>query len=106
MIKRVLINLIENSSKYSPGRTDIVVSASRIPGAVQFCVDDNGPGIPEGFKEHIFEKFNRVNAYSTRKGLGLGLAFCRLAVTAHGGKIWVENKPETGSRFIFTIPVG
>ncbi len=106
MIKRVLINLIENASKYSPARTAIVVTASRIPGAVQFCVDDNGPGIPEGFKEHIFEKFNRVNAYSTRKGLGLGLAFCRLAVTAHGGKIWVENKPETGSRFIFTIPVG
>jgi len=105
MIKRVLINLIENASKYSPARTDIIVSARRVPGAVEFSVDDDGPGIPDSFKEHIFEKFNRVNSYSTRKGLGLGLAFCRLAVTAHGGKIWVENKPEIGSRFIFTIPI-
>ncbi len=105
MIKRVLINLIENASKYSPSRSEILVTANHVSGSVEFCVDDNGPGIPEDFKERIFEKFNRVNSFSTRKGLGLGLAFCRLAVTAHGGKIWVENKPEMGSRFIFTIPI-
>lgn len=105
MIKRVLINLIENASKYSPSRSSIQVSAAQIDGFVAFTVDDNGPGIPEGFKEHIFDKFSRVNSMSTRKGLGIGLAFCRLAVTAHGGKIWVENLSEGGSRFTFTIPV-
>jgi PAS domain S-box-containing protein len=104
MIKRVLINLIENASKYSPSRSHIQISADQIDGFVRFTVDDNGPGIPEGFKEHIFDKFSRVNSVSNRKGLGIGLAFCRLAVTAHGGKIWVEDLPEGGSRFVFTIP--
>jgi PAS domain S-box-containing protein len=105
MIKRVLINLIENASKYSPSKSKIKVSADRVEGFVRFTVDDNGPGIPDGFEEHIFDKFSRVNSVSTRKGLGIGLAFCRLAVIAHGGKIWVENLYPTGSRFTFTIPV-
>jgi len=105
MIKRVLINLIENASKYSPSHSQILVSATLAEDEIRFTVDDNGPGIPEAYKDVIFEKFSRVNVSPTRKGLGLGLAFCRLAVNAHGGKIWVENRPEKGSSFVFTLPV-
>jgi PAS domain S-box-containing protein len=105
MIKRVLINLIENASKYSPSHSQILVSATQAENEIRFTVDDSGPGIPEAYKDIIFDKFSRVNVSPTRKGLGLGLAFCRLAVNAHGGKIWVENRPEKGSSFIFTLPV-
>ena len=55
--------------------------------------------------ERIFEKFARVERKGRSKGLGLGLAFCRLAVEAHGGKIWVESGPEQGSAFYFTLPL-
>ena len=67
-------------------------------------VEDTGQGIPPESREYIFEKFARLQGERFPKGLGLGLAFCRLAVQAHGGKIWVENPPGSGSRFMFTLP--
>lgn len=105
MIRRVLINLIENASKYSPSKTVIQVGASVKDNTACFWVDDKGPGIPENSSDRIFDKFTRIYGQSMSKGLGLGLAFCRLAVQAHGGKIWVENLPDGGSRFIFSLPV-
>lgn len=71
----------------------------------RFWVRDNGPGIPPEAFESIFEKFNRLQGDRYPKGLGLGLAFCRLAVRAHGGKIWVESAPGQGSHFIFLLPL-
>lgn len=105
MIRRVLINLVENASKYSPSKTVIQIGASSEGKMVILWVDDNGSGVPEESREQIFEKFTRLYNQSVNKGLGLGLAFCRLAVQAHGGKIWVENLPDGGSRFSFTLPV-
>lgn len=105
MIRRVLINLLDNASKYSPSKTIIRIGTGNGGNEVTFWVDDSGPGIPVESREHIFEKFTRIYGQSSSKGLGLGLAFCRLAVQAHGGKIWVEDLPEGGSRFIFTLPV-
>jgi two-component system, NtrC family, sensor histidine kinase KinB len=67
-------------------------------------VQDSGPGIPASEQEHIFDKFIRLQTDRFPKGIGLGLAFCRLAVQAHGGEIWVESEEGAGSRFIFTIP--
>jgi signal transduction histidine kinase len=67
-------------------------------------VSDNGPGIPPEDQERIFEKFARMQRKGRPKGLGLGLAFCRLAVEAHGGRIWVESEPDQGSSFYFTLP--
>jgi signal transduction histidine kinase len=70
-------------------------------------VKDNGPGIPASEQKHIFEKFAKLKVRAERRpsGLGIGLAFCRIAVQAHGGKIWVESQEGNGSRFIFTLPM-
>jgi two-component system, NtrC family, sensor histidine kinase KinB len=105
MIRRVLINLLENATKYSPSNGTVEVGSSFKDQMVSIWVEDSGPGIPDEAKDIIFDKFTRLKVEHAPKGLGLGLAFCRLAVQAHGGKIWVESKFGEGSRFIFTLPV-
>jgi signal transduction histidine kinase len=55
--------------------------------------------------ERIFDKFTRLNRAGNPKGIGLGLAYCRLAVEGHGGRIWVENIPNLGARFCFSLPI-
>jgi signal transduction histidine kinase len=67
-------------------------------------VADTGPGIPEELRKDLFEKF--VTGKHRNRGSGLGLAFCRLAVEAHGGEIWVDTSEEKGSVFRFTLPFG
>ena len=107
MIRRVLINLLENAIKFSKTETDIEIGASKDGGSVEFWVKDSGPGIPPSDHKHIFEKFARLKTPGDHRpaGLGVGLAFCRIAVQAHGGKIWVESEEGKGSRFIFSLPV-
>lgn len=105
MIRRVMINLLENATKFTPTGGKIGMGAQPEGKFVKVWVEDDGLGIPPEMKEFIFEKFTRLKVEGTPKGVGLGLAFCRLAVEAHGGKIWVEPKPERGSRFIFTLPI-
>ena len=68
-------------------------------------VEDTGPGVPQEKRKSIFEKYTRLHGVNSATGYGLGLAYCRLAVEGHGGRIWVEDAPETGSRFAFAIPV-
>lgn len=105
MIRRVLINLLENASKFSPDGTELEIGARNSDGLLTFWVKDQGPGIPPESREIIFEKFSRLQGARSTKGLGLGLAFCRLAVLAHGGKIWVESESGQGSTFLFSLPV-
>jgi signal transduction histidine kinase len=104
MMRRVLTNLLENSVKFTPNGSIIKIGAAAKNKNLEFWVDDQGPGVPDGAREKIFEKFVQLNTGLTSKGMGLGLTFCQLAVEAHGGKIWVENLPQGGSRFIFSIP--
>jgi two-component system, NtrC family, sensor histidine kinase KinB len=104
MIRRVVTNLLENASKYSPPGSNIEVGARQKGDQVQLWVQDNGQGIPASEHERIFDKFTRLQTESGPKGLGLGLAYCRLVVQAHGGRIWVESELGVGSRFIFTLP--
>jgi len=105
MIRRVLINLAENAIKYTPSNGSITISVTESNGEVRVGVKDTGPGIDPKDQKRIFEKFARVERKGRSKGLGLGLAFCRLAIEAHGGKIWVESGLEQGSIFYFTLPV-
>ena len=105
MARRVLINLIENSSKYSPSDGNIEVGARAEDGWVHFWVKDEGAGIPPSEQDHIFDKFTRIRGKGKVGGLGIGLAFCRLAVQGHGGRIWVESDTGKGSTFHFTFPV-
>jgi PAS domain S-box-containing protein len=105
MIRRVVTNLLENASKYSPLGSKIEVGARQDGEQIMVWIQDNGPGIPASEYERIFEKFTRLKTDNAPKGLGLGLAYCRLAVQSHGGRIWVESELGHGSRFTFTLPV-
>jgi len=105
MIRRVLVNLVMNAIKYSPRGGQVLIVASRQEECIQFSVGDQGPGIPPEYQWRIFDKFARVQIKGAPSGTGLGLAFCRLAVEAHGGHIWVESTPWQGSTFLFTLPL-
>jgi len=105
MIRRVFINLLENSLKFTSNGGTIEGGCSEEDGFVKFWVKDTGTGIPEEAQDKIFEKYNRLQSDRYPRGMGLGLAFCRLAVQAHSGKIWVESKVGEGSTFIFTLPI-
>ncbi|GAB4477484.1 MAG: hypothetical protein Kow0088_16450 [Anaerolineales bacterium] len=105
MICRVLINLLENAIKYTPQGSQIVVGAQPHGEMVQLWVQDSGPGIPATEQERIFNKFTRLHGAEEQHGFGLGLAYCRLAVEAHGGRIWVESQPNQGACFRFTLPI-
>ncbi len=104
MARRVLINLMENSVKFTPPDGQLEAGARQEGEWVHMWVKDNGPGIPAAEQERIFDKFTRLRGSNKSGGLGIGLAFCRLAVLGHGGKIWVESEPGKGSAFHFTFP--
>lgn len=105
MIRRVLINLLENAVKYSPPDGEITLGAETEGNVAQLWVQDTGPGIPPSEQEHIFDKYTRLNPRGSQKGFGLGLAYCRLAIEGHGGQIWIESEPGKGARFCFTLPL-
>ncbi|MDX2077187.1 MAG: ATP-binding protein [bacterium] len=106
MILRVIVNLIENALKYTPQGGQISIGAKIKDGMVLVNVQDSGAGIPKELQEVIFEKFSRAHQETTtHKSIGLGLTFCRLAIDAHGGKIWVESEAGKGANFIFTLPL-
>lgn len=107
MIRRVLVNLVDNAIKYGFNSHEIGVEASSVPNEsiVLISVRDQGKGIPMQYRQSIFDKFERIQREGSSKGLGLGLAFCRLAVEAHGGRIWVDDAPGGGARFNFTLPM-
>lgn len=105
---RVLDNLVSNAFKYTEPGGRIAVSAQPKNGEVLLSVRDDGEGVPDDFKEYIFQKFSQVPddaGESRRKGTGLGLTFCRLVVEAHGGRIWVDDAPGGGSEFKLQLPV-
>lgn len=104
-IVRVLGNLVHNAIKYSYPGGLIQIRACRQGSVVQCAVVDHGMGIPLADQERIFEKFVQGRRNVAARGTGLGLAFCRLAVEAHGGHIWVESEEGQGSTFYFTLPV-
>jgi signal transduction histidine kinase len=107
MLRRVLINLMDNALKHSHSGQTVTIKARLEESSpmVRFAVIDQGQGVPEAYRDLIFEKFQRVRTSTSSSGLGLGLAFCRLAVEAHGGRIWVEDTPTGGACFCFTMPM-
>jgi PAS domain S-box-containing protein len=105
MIRRVIINLLDNATKFTLFKGEIRLRVSRVGDMIEFAVSDNGPGIPPDKLELVFDKFARLQVERFPKGLGLGLAFCKLAIRSHGGNIWVESQLNVGSKFIFNLPV-
>lgn len=106
LLERILMNLLDNSIKYSPDDTTVTVGAAPDPDGVRVWVQNQGDGIPTEHQQRIFKKFTTLHQGDglREKSSGLGLAFCKLAVEAQGGKIGVENPPEGGCRFWFVIP--
>ncbi len=107
-IERVLLNLLDNALKFTPMGGEVVIQVELLDNHFVRCaVRDTGPGIPEEFRDRVFDRFFQVpnRGSAARHGSGLGLAFCKLAVEAHGGRIWVETPPNgLGSIFYFTLP--
>ena len=107
LLKRVFGNLIQNSLIHSSTAVELRIFARTDPRGVLFTVADNGPGIPPQYHEVIFHKFERVKTPNVPRvrSSGLGLAFCRLVVEAHGGRIWVQSAEGAGSAFHILFPV-
>jgi len=110
LIERVLANLLENAAKYTPPATPIRIAATALEQELRITVDDDGPGLPPGREEAVFEKFERGSKEQAAPGVGLGLAICRAIVQAHGGRIWGENRLQegrvAGARFVIVLPRG
>ncbi len=103
LIEQVLINLLDNASRYTHESGNIRIAAQQTPYAVEISVADSGIGIPPGSEKTIFERYKRLSEKRT-EGLGLGLAICKGIVEAHGGNIWVQNQKTGGAVFTFTLP--
>lgn len=105
MILRVLINLVENAAKFTPSKGTITISTTTEKDWIKVAVQDTGSGIPANDQKRIFDKFARLRGKDKPGGLGIGLAFCRLAAEGHGGRIWIESEMGNGTTFYFTLPV-
>jgi two-component system sensor histidine kinase KdpD len=106
LIERVLVNLLENVSKYTPPGSTVTLSAQVIGDQLSVSVADNGPGLPVGREEAVFQKFTRGERESSTPGVGLGLSICRAIVESHQGKITASSRPGGGALFTFTLPLG
>jgi two-component system sensor histidine kinase KdpD len=105
LIEQVFVNLLENAVKYTPAGAPVEITASAAEGAIVVDVADRGPGFAAGEEGKVFDKFYRVAGATSVAGVGLGLTICRGIVTAHGGRIWAENRPGGGAVFHFTLPL-
>jgi two-component system sensor histidine kinase KdpD len=106
LMERVFSNLLENAAKYTPKGSRIEIAARNEGDRVSITVSDNGPGLPPGKEERLFEKFTRGHEESSVSGVGLGLSIVRAIVLAHKGSVRAENRPEGGARFTITLPAG
>ncbi len=107
LIKRVIGNLIQNALTHSAHAVTLHLSARKDGNGVLFTVADNGPGIPPEYHELIFRKFEQVRTPNVPRvrSSGLGLAFCKLVVESHAGRIWVQSEEGRGSAFHFALPI-
>jgi K+-sensing histidine kinase KdpD len=103
-IEQVLTNIISNAIKFAPKQSQIDVHLSESDGSLQVCISDQGPGIPEEDRGHVFDKFYVIADGRGLSGLGLGLYIAREIIELHGGQIWVESEPQQGSTFCFRLP--
>lgn len=109
LLRRVLANLLSNALRYSPKNSTIRIGSRPVEGGgVQITVSDEGPGIPSKWRGKAFDKFSQVQARKegSRLGSGLGLTFCRMAIEAQGGEIWLESGQGSGTAVRVTLPGG
>ena len=104
LMRRVLINILNNAIKHTPNNSTTKLTILRDTDDIYFAIQDNGAGIPPEDQPHVFDMFYRGQNHRRTKGSGLGLAFCKLTIDAHGGKIWLDSTVGKGTTFYFTIP--
>ena len=107
LIIQVLVNLIDNAIKYTPSGSVICIRGIKKDGKAQISVEDDGPGIPEEMKPHIFEMFytGKTTVMDSHRSLGLGLALCHSIIEAHDGTLILTNHDPHGCNFTFTLPL-
>lgn len=107
-LTQVMINLLSNAIKYSPDGSEIVVRAQEADGVVQISIADQGPGVPAGYRPNLFRRLVHPGIESSKAqyGVGLGLSVVKAIVEAHGGQVGVDDQPQGGSLFWFTVPKG
>ena len=107
LIIQVLVNLIDNAIKYTPPGSVICIRGIKTDGKAQISVEDNGPGIPEEMKPHIFQMFytGKTTVADSHRSLGLGLALCHSIIEAHNGTLILTDHAPHGCNFIFTLPL-
>lgn len=110
LMQRVLENLLENSLKYTPKGSPIIVETGvTSDGEIAVNTSDQGPGVPQDKRDQVFEAYTRLDRDQTvevRRSRGLGLAFCKMAVEAHGGRIWIDDNEPQGAVFCIRLPFG
>jgi two-component system sensor histidine kinase KdpD len=105
LMERVFVGLLGNVAKHTPATTPLKVAARRRGEAVEVIVEDEGPGLPEGREDQVFQSFERGEGTPGRRGAGLGLAITRAIVQAHGGTIHAERCEGRGARFVVSLPI-
>ena len=104
-LDQVFTNLLENAARHSPSGGTVRIHVGRDDGSVRVRIADEGPGIPQGQREKVFEPFYRGREDPERPGSGLGLAIVRAIVTAHGGRIWIEETAAGGTAVVLDLPI-
>jgi PAS domain S-box-containing protein len=108
-VLQTVVNLLSNAIKFSEAGSAVIVDLDATDDLARLSVSDSGPGVPEAFREKIFEPFEQAPSARAREGTGLGLAICKLIVEAHGGRIFIEpcraGGDKTGSRFVVELPL-
>ena len=107
LIMQVLVNLVDNAIKYTPPGSVICIRGTKTDGKAQISVEDNGPGMPEEMKSHIFEMFytGKTTVADSKRSLGLGLALCHSIIEAHEGTLVLTDHNPHGCNFTFTLPL-
>jgi two-component system sensor histidine kinase KdpD len=105
LLVHVMINLLENAGTHGEEKGEISISASLGNGAVFVSVADQNPAIPRYEREHLFDKFYRLQHSGSESGTGLGLSICRAIMEAHGGMIWIDSLSGQGNRFTLALPM-
>lgn len=105
IFERIVINILSNAIKYSPRDSTITIKIENCSENTTISISDEGKGVPDEFKDVVFEKFGQIEGYKAGKkySTGLGLTFCKMAVESHGGEIGVYNNEDKGSTFWFSI---
>lgn len=103
LMEKLLVNLLENAAKYTPEGTHVTIAGELVRDKIAISVEDEGPGIPPGIEERVFEKFFRANPESSVTGSGLGLSICRAIAEMHGGCIDAANRLGGGAVFVVTL---